>query len=341
MRAHNWRISFILNYKDPKNMSLWDKAGIIIKSFLAVRYGYRRRDKMLIFLNRILHMLYPLNRAFFLKYGRSLIEPIRIIPFFYCKNPYGIFKVPGGNNELQFMPTFEPAVRKKMMDFREGVFVDVGAAIGIYTIMMSKLLGNKGQVISIEAHPRKFAILTENIRLNNCKNVTAINVACWSESDNLKLYEHVFGGPPLDHSLMVETRRHVIVKAERIDDILKELGIERVGLIKIDVEGAEVYVLQGMKRTLENTSPQIIFEAEPMSELLSNVCDLLKTHRYTIFPLRDEHYLAMKFARKGKNDAKQAARAGELETTGILRSTVRISEEHARVDRFQEYLLAE
>jgi len=263
-----------------------------IRSFSAVSCGYRLEDKMLIFLNRILHLSHPLNRSYILKYGKSLIVPSRLVNNFYCRNYYGIFKCPGGSSELQFQQIYEPTVKEEMIRLRKGVFVDIGASIGLYTVMMSKLLEDKGQVISLEPHPTRFAALTENIKINKCNNVTAINVAGWSKSDELRLYEHVFGGGSLDHSLMANSGRYVVVKAKRLDDILKELNINKIGLIKIDVEGAEVNVLQGMKETLmKNTAQKIIFEAiKP--ENLTRACEILRHFNYVTSPLDDGIHLA-------------------------------------------------
>lgn len=263
-----------------------------IRSFSAVSCGYRLEDKMLIFLNRILHLTQPLNRSFILKYGKSLIEPSRFVSNFYCRNYYGIFKCPGGGSELQFQQIYEPNVREELTRLRKGVFVDVGASVGLYTVMMSKLLEDKGQVISLEPHPTRFAALTENIKINKCNNVTAINVACWSKSDELRLYEHIFGKDSLDHSLMVYTGRYVIVKAKRLDDILKKLNIDKIGLIKIDVEGAEVNALLGMKETLmKNATRKIIFEAAKPENLI-RACDMLRQFNYVISQLDDGIYLA-------------------------------------------------
>src|SRR5437763_1822635 len=68
------------------------------------------------------------------------------------------------------------------------IVVDIGAHIGLYTIISSKRVGFNGKVIAIEAHPENFEILNRNIQLNQLTNVIALNYAVYSEEERLKLY---------------------------------------------------------------------------------------------------------------------------------------------------------
>jgi FkbM family methyltransferase len=72
---------------------------------------------------------------------------------------------------------------------KEGdVVVDVGAHIGHYTIIASKLVCPNGKVIAVEAHPHNFKMLQYNIWLNELTNVTAMNYAVYSKRARLELY---------------------------------------------------------------------------------------------------------------------------------------------------------
>ncbi|MHA1664402.1 MAG: FkbM family methyltransferase [Candidatus Njordarchaeales archaeon] len=66
------------------------------------------------------------------------------------------------------------------------VFVDVGAHIGKYTVPVAKIVGENGLVIAVEPHPENYRTLVKNIRLNDLKNVLALNIAAWSEECKLK-----------------------------------------------------------------------------------------------------------------------------------------------------------
>lgn len=68
------------------------------------------------------------------------------------------------------------------IQLRKGdVFIDVGAHIGKYTILVAKIVGKEGLVIAIEPNPENYETLLENIKLNNLKNVIAVNIAAWNK----------------------------------------------------------------------------------------------------------------------------------------------------------------
>jgi len=139
-----------------------------------------------------------------------------------------------------------------------GVFVDVGAHVGRYTIPLAKAVGDGGLVIAVEPHPENYEILVRNIELNGLKNVVAVNKAAYSRVCKLKLYTALRHG---QHSVVKDHGLgYVIVDAEPVDDILNRLGVEKVSCVKIDVEGAELEVLKGMRRTLEKHRPRVIVE---------------------------------------------------------------------------------
>jgi FkbM family methyltransferase len=72
---------------------------------------------------------------------------------------------------------------------KEGdIVVDIGAHIGLYTIISSKRVGANGKVVAIEAHPSNFEMLKSNIKLNQLTNVTPLNYAVYSKETKIKLY---------------------------------------------------------------------------------------------------------------------------------------------------------
>ncbi|MEM4035811.1 MAG: FkbM family methyltransferase [Fervidicoccaceae archaeon] len=139
------------------------------------------------------------------------------------------------------------------------VFVDVGAHVGKYTVPVAKIVGDEGLVVAVEPHPENYETLVENIELNGLSNVVALNIAAWSGEGALKLFIGDSGG---HHSLKVNRGLgSVEVRARALDDVLDELGVERVDCVKIDVEGAELEVLKGLVKTLERFRPTVIVEA--------------------------------------------------------------------------------
>jgi FkbM family methyltransferase len=157
---------------------------------------------------------------------------------------------------------YERALREHF-HLEEGVFLDVGAHIGKYTVMLGRRLGSRGRVIAIEADPDNFAALKRNVEENGLHNVTALNVAAVDRDREVTLYRDPC--EPIKHSLQKtgEQRGGVSIVGRSIDSVLAELGIVEVHLVKLDVEGVEMEVLIGARETLERSPKvKVILEAD-------------------------------------------------------------------------------
>ena len=135
---------------------------------------------------------------------------------------------------------------------RDCVFVDVGSNIGGYSVRLSR----KNRVYAFEPHPKNYSLLTKNLKLNNRNEYYTYNCAVSNKTgDNVCLFTSSFTGC---HSIVINSKGGQIkVKTVKIDDALS--NEKTVGVIKIDAEGAEPYVLQGAKKTLMRTN-FVIFE---------------------------------------------------------------------------------
>ena len=143
---------------------------------------------------------------------------------------------------------FEPWL-KPLLKFEEGsVVIDVGAHIGKYTVLAANHVGHSGHVVAIEPNPENFKQLLLNIKLNHVENVSVFNVAAWNENTELTL----FVGDRAGHHTIKRNfgLGGTKVEARTIQSIAKELGLSRVDLIKIDVEGSECEVLSGLTEIL-------------------------------------------------------------------------------------------
>ena len=139
--------------------------------------------------------------------------------------------------------------------------VDAGAHIGWYTLIASKKVGSKGKVLAIEPEPRNFSILCKNIRDNKLMNVIPLRIAL-SDKDG---YERLAMSPsPAMHSIMPNSNYAILVKARKMDSLLKELDIKQIDLFKMDVEDAEFKVLKGSKNILKNGTRLIIESGRPI-----------------------------------------------------------------------------
>lgn len=129
--------------------------------------------------------------------------------------------------------------------------VDIGANLGYYTVLASRIVGNSGRVLAIEPDAHNFALLDHNIRCNGLTNVTAINAALGPSKGTTKLHcsANNFG----DHRAYAsdEDRESVEVTVLTLDDILTQHEIEQVDLLKMDVQGYEESVVHGMRESLD------------------------------------------------------------------------------------------
>jgi FkbM family methyltransferase len=142
------------------------------------------------------------------------------------------------------------------------VALDIGANIGIQSMRMSQCVGATGKIYSFEplAHLQKK--FKRNIALNNCGNVKLFPWALSDKAETLTMNvnEHEWnqGSFNLGVPDSAGTPQQITVKVP--DDIDEIRDLERIDLIKVDVEGFEYPVLRGLLATLKKHNPRIIFE---------------------------------------------------------------------------------
>jgi FkbM family methyltransferase len=144
------------------------------------------------------------------------------------------------------------------------VFVDVGANIGYDSLLGASIVGNAGVVVAIEASPKIFSLLEENISLNAASPIRAVNVAASDAPGVLTLYDGVYGNIGMATTVAARGQGGgVDIAALPLHDILSDDERTRVSLIKIDVEGAELPILSSFLENLHAYSPRaaILVEA--------------------------------------------------------------------------------
>lgn len=145
-------------------------------------------------------------------------------------------------------------------------FVDVGANEGLYTVFAASRVGRSGRVLAVEPSSRERTVLERNIERNGLENVTVVPHALAAEAGiaNLQVAPKLHGG----HNTLGGFAHEGIaaigaeqVAVETFDALAQRLSIERVDVMKIDVEGAEVKVLRGARRMLTSWRPTLLIEA--------------------------------------------------------------------------------
>ncbi len=136
--------------------------------------------------------------------------------------------------------------------------LDVGANIGYYALMESKLVGENGKVYAIEPAPENFRVLKANVIFNDYKNIELFNFLVGDKNGKEKLYlashrnlHSVIKGHPK------ATGEYIELPMVKLDDFIK--GKRFPDLIRTDVEGYEYYILKGMKNILNSKKPLKLF----------------------------------------------------------------------------------
>lgn len=183
-----------------------------------------------------------------------------------------ILRILGGSYESDQTQFFQKLLH-------EGdTLLDIGANVGYYSLVSSKLVGKSGQVIAFEPEPTNFQFLEKHIRMNRCENIKAESVAISDKNGTAKFkYGSGTGTGSLDDSGELE------VKTVRLDDFCTENSIVP-NAIKIDVEGAEMSVLSGGQGTLESARP-ILFLSTHGTEVHHACLDFLRNLNYKLQPI--------------------------------------------------------
>jgi len=141
--------------------------------------------------------------------------------------------------------------------------IDVGANVGLMSLVFAKCIGKSGKVFSFEPEPNNNASLLNNINLNSFSNISVSNSALSNKKDVLKFYlsnDNNSGTHSLYYNAEKLSKDFIEVQALPFDEFIVGKDISEIKLIKIDVEGAELDVIDGMKMTLQSLKPVLILE---------------------------------------------------------------------------------
>lgn len=129
-----------------------------------------------------------------------------------------------------------------------GLVVDVGANIGMIAIQSAKLVGHAGRVVAIEPNPRIAPYCEKNLRFNRLENVTLLRTALGANEGVVS-----FNCDPCDDRAGVVFDGGVKVPLTTLDKVMERVPNGKINLLKIDVEGFELAVLEGAPKSLERT----------------------------------------------------------------------------------------
>jgi FkbM family methyltransferase len=168
--------------------------------------------------------------------------------------------------------------------------IDAGANIGFFSILAANLVGDYGQVFSFEPVAEANAILKNNIKLNNCRNIEVIEKALGETEGEAQFY--IDGDGLFEGSSFVIKPQNNAGEGRRImqttvDEFVFGRNLDRVDFIKVDIEGAERYMLKGAEKTIKKFKPKIAIriyhlpdDPEVIEEILKSFVPEYKIDRF-------------------------------------------------------------
>ena len=299
-----------------------------ISSLFDIPKGERLLDKLILLLLRIMYFGLRLSLRlvigkklrdkFFVRHGLDFptftykllkkigLDKVLLLLIDMPKQGYKFFcRI--NRDDFLFMTNHENEIMEYFIPNEGDTVVDVGAHIGLYTLIAAKKVGPSGKVIAIEPDPENFKILKKNILLNLLMNVEALQCAVYSTKEKVKLFlPEIEGGRTIFNTVMQDrartsTENFIEVEANTLDNILESINITEVNWIKIDVEGAELEVLKGAVNTLSsNKNISLVIEIHGI-EIYTEMIKYLKARNLRIMYEKSNekgdwrHIIAKKF----------------------------------------------
>lgn len=196
---------------------------------------------------------------------------------------------------------YEPGILIALKELlpRGGVFLDIGANMGLLSLYAARLVGPEGEVHAFEPSPREYARLQENIQINKLDRVIRsfpMALGAATERRTLHVAEDMYSGLNTFGSRYfntnVGTNERAEVPVQTLDQHASRAGLRRIDLLKIDTEGFETFVLRGGRETLSRWHPPILLEVSP--DLLTasgssaeELEDFLRAEQYRFYALDD------------------------------------------------------
>jgi FkbM family methyltransferase len=199
--------------------------------------------------------------------------------------------------QMLFVPREKEVKRYLVMEENE-TFVDVGANVGSYSLLVANEYESKAvKVIAIEAHPGNYKALCRNIQCNKFENlIIPINKVVSDHKGVVALYERSHDGTRVDSEMFSVCNDQLIgasnilhpggnsleIECDTLDNILLKY---RVDVIKMDVEGAEVLALKGATKTLEGIRKIVV---EIHGDKSENVKQILRNQGFKLKSINEQ-----------------------------------------------------
>ena len=234
-------------------------------------------------------------------FGKQLALALRKIVLLTCKQPLdtavGAIRLRCNlhdnvsERKFLFLPwLYDPQERDLISRelHGDGVFVDIGANAGIYTLWACQSLTGRGMVIAIEPHPQVYGRLLFNLHANRTHNpdwpqVRTLPVAISDQEGQLDLHldrTNLGGSSLVTHTGSAGT---IAVKCRTLISVLTECGVTRIDILKIDIEGAEdLALLPFLGSAGEKLLPRYLIIENSEHLWRTDLVSAIKQHGYAV-----------------------------------------------------------
>lgn len=250
---------------------------------------------------KINHFLLSFNKIPSKKYIKKLLSSVNF-SLSLSLNDNQMIKIPIrggiGTNHRYYCQNWIFVLLSQLLKLKEGAFLDIGVNIG-QTLLSFKATQIPRQYIGFEPNPICIYYLSNLIDINHWSDCLIVPVGLSNENSLVKLYFSPNANIDSGASILKSLRPNrdlvsSIIPVFQLDDIISQLNIEQISTIKIDVEGVELKVLQGMKKVINQYRPLIICEvlfrdraasAKHKQERDTQLLNFLKEQNYLIFQI--------------------------------------------------------
>ena len=182
------------------------------------------------------------------------------------------------DNANSVIPSADRAVLRALFEPQEGqVILEGGAFLGFGALAVAPLIKG-GRYIAVEANSECFGLLQKNLAHSTQPNIDAVHGALWKQADQMQLATGYAQANTLVDGMGFGSSV-ADVRTVKIDDLLTELGLKRLDLLGLTINGAEPEALEGASDTLTNLRPKIRAagwyqrDGKPVADMVSTILD--------------------------------------------------------------------
>ena len=253
-------------------------------SFLSLR-GKGFDDNIVVNIEKLRYALNKILRIFIniepYSMGKNMNSDILAI------NSYGVFFCRKNTLDLHIISdSYEYKVKEKIKEImanNNGIFIDVGANVGKYSIFVSKINSN-ADVFAFEPEKNNYEILRKNLDINKLNKVNLLNTAIGEKNGKSKLYLSDENSGRHSMSKIERPDNFEIVETKTLDSLFEKNNV--INLIKIDAEGFEPEIINGAKNVLLNKKiKNIIIEIDD-----NKILSVFKKYGYKLEKIQYNDY---------------------------------------------------